>query len=441
MKKILLFGAGKSASALISFLAEYAETHHCRFQVCDQNLAATTKKLEGFTASEAISIDVTDETARQSLIGNADIVISLLPPALHILIARDCVLFSKNLLTASYVDEAMAALADEVRKRDILFLAEMGLDPGIDHMSAMHIIDKLKEDGATLDSFYSHCGGLIAPESDDNPWHYKVTWNPANVVMAGSNGARYLERNKQIQIPYESIFSNRTQQLDVEELGLLSWYANRDSIPYIETYGLQGIKNFIRTTLRYPEFMQAWNVLVQLKLTSTDDGGEIASCETLLDWYTLKSTAFRKNINDEIILRQLEDETVRNQLAYLGLFSKESLPNKISSAKILQSLIEKNLIIHPADKDMIVMVHEVGYRKLGQKEKLVSTLIVKGEDSVRTAMSKTVGMPLAIAATLILEEKITLKGLHIPVLPEIYEPVLQKLKDHGIIFHEKKLAG
>lgn len=437
MKKILLFGAGKSATVLISHLAQYCEKNNCEFLVCDQNLEATQKKIEGFRNSKAVSADVTNETSRRDLIGKADIVISLLPPSLHILVARDCVFFSRNMLTASYVDEAMQSLAGEIESRDILFLAEMGLDPGIDHMSAMRVIHGLRNKNADIYSFLSHCGGLVAPESDDNPWHYKITWNPANVVMAGSNGAHYLSGNKEIRIPYQSVFANDDQEIDVDGLGKLSWYANRDSLAYMATYGLTGLTDFIRTTLRYPEYIKAWNLVVLLGLTSGDDHAAISHCQTYSEWYQYKLNTHSEKNQDENIISLLQDSYVHHQLDFLGLFSDEPLPAKQSSAKILQSLLESRLAMQPADKDMIVMVHEVSYLLNQQKEKVVSTLIVKGTDSMQTAMAKTVGMPLAIAAILILEGKIKLKGLHIPVLPEIYEPVLTGLEENGISFSEK----
>lgn len=436
MKKILLFGAGKSATVLIAHLTQYCEKNNCRFFVCDQNLEATQKKISGFQNSSAVSVDVTNETSRRKLVSEADIVISLLPPSLHILVAKDCVFFSRNLLTASYVDEAMQSLAAEVESRNILFLAEMGLDPGIDHMSAMRVINALRAKNAKIHSFLSHCGGLVAPESDDNPWHYKVTWNPANVVMAGSSGAHYLSGNKEIQIGYPAVFANDAQQIDVNGLGKLSWYANRDSLTYMETYGLDGLSDFIRTTLRYPEYIRAWNLIVHLGLTKTDDGADISQCNTYREWYSSKLNSFSEKNIDEKTALLLKDQNVQHQFDFLGFFSDDTLPAKDSSAKILQSLLENKLVMKPTDKDMIVMVHEVEYILGNEFEKLVSTLIVKGTDSRHTAMAKTVGMPLAIAAILILEGKISLKGLHIPVLPEIYEPVLAGLEENGILFEE-----
>ena len=441
MKKILLFGAGKSATVLISHLAQYCENSNCEFIVCDQNLEATRKKVEGFKNSGAVSIDVTSETSRRKLVSEADIVISLLPPSLHILVAKDCVLFSKNLLTASYVDEAMQSLASEVASRNILFLAEMGLDPGIDHMSAMRIIHHLRDQHAEIHSFLSHCGGLVAPECDDNPWHYKITWNPANVVMAGSNGAHYLTGNREIRIPYPSVFANDDQEIEVDGLGKLSWYANRDSLTYMETYGLTGLSDFIRTTLRYPEYIKAWNLIVHLGLTQTDDAAIISQSKTYGEWYSQKLHAYLEKNNDEEIVSSIRGKIVQNQFDFLGLLSDDALPTNESSAKILQSLLESRLVMKPTDKDMIVMVHEVGYTLKQQKEKLVSTLVVKGTDSLHTAMAKTVGMPIAIATILILEGKINLKGLHIPVLREIYEPVLAGLEENGISFLEKRIMN
>lgn len=433
MKKIVLFGAGKSAVVLISFLSKYCSENGLLLQVCDVNVEATREKLIGLEAIEVTGADVTNAEQRGKLIQKAEIVISLLPPSLHFLVAKDCVAFEKNLLTASYVDESIASLASEIKNKGLIFIAEMGLDPGIDHMSAMKLITQLKEQHAVIKSFYSHCGGLVAPESDNNPWHYKITWNPANVVTAGSAGALYLQGNKQVQIPYEKVFANKDQIVTVENIGNLAWYANRNSLPYMQTYGLENVSDFIRTTLRYPQYCSGWNVLVQLRLTDTGDHEEIKDCKTYRDWFELK-----KQLYGQAIQAELNDPRFQFQCDFLGLTSNELIPSEIvSSAKLLQSLLEKNLVMQPHDKDMIIMKHEIRY-ELAEVEKYISsTLVVKGRDNIHTAMAKTVGLPLAIAATLIHEKKITTKGLHIPVVPEIYEPVLHRLKEHGIEFTEE----
>lgn len=438
MKKILLFGAGKSATSLIEYLGKCCDKNNWKLIVCDSDLPLARSKTKKFSSAEAISFDVTAAQKRHEFISKADLVISMLPPALHFLVAEDCVTFSKNLLTASYVDEKIRSLKDEIEKKGILFLGEMGLDPGIDHMSAMKMIDEIKNEGGKIISFKSHCGGLVSPESDDNPWHYKITWNPANVVMAGSSGAIYLENGKKIEIPYSQIFDDENNLIDVPWLFTLAWYANRDSLSYIQTYQLHDAKTFLRTTLRYPSFCRGWNKIIQLDLTNKNDNEEIKGCKTFADWFNLKKEKLTSRNEKDFEEKNFFDAEFSEQINYLGLNENEKIPFSISnSASLLQYLLEKKLIMKPEDKDMIIMLHEIEYAVNGENKKTRSCLIVKGEDQIHTAMTKTVGLPLGIAAKLILENKIRLTGLHIPVIPEIYEPVLQELELNGIKFNEE----
>lgn len=437
MKKILLFGAGKSASTLIHHLAEYCEDHGHQFTVCDRDLELVESKLKDYKNSQAALLNVTNETERQGAITKADLVISLLPPSLHILVARDCLKFYKTLLTASYIDDQLMDLADEIKRREILFISEMGLDPGIDHMSAMHIINRLRAENAKIHSFYSHCGGLVAPESDNNPWHYKITWNPRNVVTAGSAGAKYLVNGVKNQIGYKDVFSFDNQTLDLPETGTLAWYANRDSLSYLHTYGLEGLDTFIRTTLRYPSYNKAWNLVVQLDLTNSNDKEFVSGCHTVYEWFEKKRKNYVSNNPDPLLLKQLDEPDIRLQFDFLGFYNNEETLLSGTSADILLSLLEGHLKMEPHDRDMIVMVHEVEYEAGSVKEKLTSSLVVKGTDSVNTAMAKTVGTPLALGAILILEGKINITGLHIPVIPEIYEPILKELEKNGIAFNEE----
>jgi saccharopine dehydrogenase (NADP+, L-glutamate forming) len=432
MKTILLFGAGKSATCLIDYVGKCSDERNWKFLVCDSNLSLAQSKTKNFTSSEAVSFDVSDEQKRHKFIGKADLVISMLPPALHFLVAKDCVAFSKNLLTASYMDENMKSLKAEIEEKKLLFLGEMGLDPGIDHMSAMKLIHDIKNQGGKITSFKSHCGGLIAPESDNNPWHYKLTWNPANVVMAGSAGAIYRDNKKTMEIPYSEIFNDENNLVSVPGLFPLAWYANRDSLSYIDTYELNGVNTFIRTTLRYPSFCRGWNKIVKLGLTDKNDFEEINDCKTFSGWFNLKKNKLDlKNENDFF------NDEFSEQTDYLGIRESESLPvERSSSASLLQYLLEKNLVMQPDDKDMIVMLHEIEYSVNEKIKETRSCLIVKGENQLHTAMAKTVGLPLGIAAKLILESKIQLTGLHIPVIPEIYEPVLKELELNGIKFNE-----
>jgi len=436
MKTILLFGAGKSATCLIDYLGKCSDENNWKFFVCDSNLSLAQSKTKNFSSAEAISFDVSNEEKRHEFISKADIIISMLPPSLHFLVAKDCVALSKNLLTASYIDENIKSLKVEIEKKKLLFLGEMGLDPGIDHISAIKLIHTIKKQGGKITSFKSHCGGLVSPESDDNPWHYKITWNPANVVMAGSAGAIYRNDGKAIEVPYFEIFNDENNIVDVPGLFPLAWYANRDSLSYIDTYQLHDATTFIRTTLRYPSFCRGWNKIIKMDFTNKNDHEEIKNCKTFADWFRLKKEklASQKDFDEDDFF----NPEFWEQINFLGLNEKENIPVEISnSSLLLQYVLEKKLVMQPGDKDMIVMLHEIEYSINGKNKEIRSCLIVKGENQLHTAMAKTVGLPLGIAAKLILENKIQLTGLHIPVIPEIYEPVLKELELNGIKFSEE----
>ena len=502
MKKIVLFGAGKSASVLIDYLLAQATENNWKIIVADANKKLIEEKTKQHPSSEPVELDIKDESRRQGLIAQADIVISMMPPALHILIAKDCIQFNKNLLTASYADDEIKALQKSVEEKGLLFLCEMGLDPGIDHMSAMQLLDEIKDSGAVVNSFKSHCGGLVAPESDDNPWHYKITWNPRNVVLAGKAGAIYKQDGKEITETYEVLFdAERKVITGDEEVPVLSYYPNRNSLPYIDLYGLHEAETFIRTTLRYPDFMYGWKNVIELKLTNedveydTDDKSlhdffkEHLAKNGFGDWLEEKLTerfAQTKSLLENLMkimeaeeearmegeepvdnfmivdedggLKNVELDDVKNiatsavaikmheanltlkQLFYLGMDDAETMINKgkCSAADVLQFALEKKLALKPTDKDMIVMLHEIEYTSGNTKNSIHSSLLVKGDDSIHTAMAKTVGLPLGIAAKLILNGKINLTGLHIPVIKEIYEPVLEELKNYGVEFVETR---
>jgi len=365
-------------------------------------------------------------------IETADIVISLLPPTLHFLVAKDCLLFNKNLLTASYTDDNMRSLGPDIQNKKLLFLCEMGLDPGIDHMSAMQLIHRIQQDGGTIHSFISHCGGLVAPESDDNPWHYKISWNPRNVVMAGKAGAVYRLHNAIKQSPYQELF-DETRTTTVPGIGQLAWYPNRDSIEYIHLYKLDTASTFIRTTLRYPAFCAGWRTLIELKLTDEniyyDTQGMSLQGFFKQHLETIGYSTARENARPSFFTEQLN---------WLGRNDDSTFINKgrCSAMDILQFALETKLFLQPDDKDMIIMLHEIEYEQQGSKKQIKSHLIVKGDNGSRTAMAKTVGLPLGIAAKLILQGKIKETGLHIPIIPSIYEPVLAALKEHAIVFDE-----
>lgn len=500
-KNILLFGAGKSATVLIDYLINVSEEENWLIQIVDihKDVIETKTALHANTQAFALNIDK-DIAERQSLIQQSAIVISLLPPHLHILVAKDCIAYKKNLLTASYIDDQIKLLEDDIVNNDLLFLCEMGLDPGIDHMSAMELIDRINEEGGAISSFKSHCGGLVAPESDDNPWHYKISWNPRNIVMAGKAGAEYKWENQHVKIAYENLFAD-PKQVYIEGLEMLSYYANRDSLSYIPIYNLTTAHTFVRTTLRHPDFMYGWNNIIELQLTNEDkvyqtDGKTLAAVfkehldkQNFGDWVTQKMMHNLENtkemlqkltalmeaedeaeqmgepIEDNILvvddkgeLEEINKENIKNTgaavmaqqmhqnnltlklLFYLGLNDEETIVNRglCSAADILQFALEQKLLLQNSDKDMIVMQHEIEYILHGKTEKVTSSLIVKGDNANHTAMAKTVGLPLGIAARMIVNRAINLKGLHIPIVKEIYQPVLSSLQQYGISFKEAK---
>ncbi len=423
MHQILLFGAGKSATCLIDYLLMESGDNDWLVTVADGDLPLAQSKTRHHPRADAIQLNVENKEQRWEAIQKADIVISLLPPSLHYLVALDCIALQKNLLTASYIDNKIGALKEGIHQKGLLFLCEMGLDPGIDHMSAMQLIDRIKGEGGRITSFKSHCGGLVAPESDTNPWHYKISWNPRNVVAAGNAGAVYKQAGKVVTRSYAHLFEN-CAQIKPGAFPALAYYPNRDSLSYMSTYGLSDTADtFIRTTLRHPDFCTAWNAVIAAGLTN--DTQPVPTGLSFKKW----SNAILPFVNG------------RNEkaLQFLGLFEEAAVAAHLhTSADILQYLLETRLMMQETDKDMIVMLHELEYRKDDTLYSLESSLIVKGENNTRTAMAKTVGLPLGIAAKLILQKKILLTGLHIPILPAIYEPVLLELANNQIQFTEKE---
>ncbi|MBK9958156.1 MAG: saccharopine dehydrogenase NADP-binding domain-containing protein [Chitinophagaceae bacterium] len=423
MDTILIFGAGKSSTVLIDYLIREAEQRQWKIIVADADLQVAKAKIRNSPFAEAMQLDIVNDEQRSKLIESAAVVISMMPPGMHYLVAKDCVHYKKHLLTASYVDDKIKTLQHQIESSNILFLCEMGLDPGIDHMSAMQIIDDIKANGGKITSFKSHCGGLVAPESDNNPWHYKISWNPRNVVLAGNSGAIFKQNGHNISIAYKDLF-NKNNRVNINGIGALAYYANRDSLSYIPIYHLQEAVTFMRTTLRYAGYFDGWDAIVQAGLTSEKD--KVAHNITFAEW-------------SKSILPFITKEN-KDQLSFLGLFENDIIPGHIqSSADTLQYLLEKKLAMQPQDKDMIVMLHEFEYLENEKTKYLQSCLLVKGENNLQTAMAKTVGLPLGIAAKLILTGKLKLTGLHIPTLKEIYNPVLQQLEIEGIKFIESTM--
>ena len=435
MKTILLFGAGKSATVLIEYLLETARKNGWKLLLVDADKELAQSKIGTSLQGEALSFDVLDPEFLVPTIGQADIVISLLPPHLHIAVAKECIQQEKNLLTASYLSEDIKKYENEIAAKGLLFLYEMGLDPGIDHMSAMSILDRIRAEGGTVQSFISHCGGLVAPESDNNPWHYKISWNPRNVVTAGRDGASFKQNGEITHFTQQQIFE-KIRLIDIDDAGEYAWYPNRDSVSYIPLYRLENISTFIRTTLRHPAYVNGWNQLLALGLCS-DQPIYHANNPSLREAFLLHFAASGQEEKLKSILNKFPEFKV--QLQFLGFEDNETrlTKNQFSPADLLQKCLELKLKLSPVDRDMIVMLHEIEFIRNGKRFKHTSSLCVKGANAIQTAMAKTVGLPLGIAATLVLQEKMNVRGLLAPTQPAIYKPVLAALAAEGICFKDQ----
>lgn len=441
MNSILIIGAGRSSGALINYVLEKAQQKNWFVTVADADPALAEAKVNGHPNGRPAWLDVQKVNDRKDLIGRADVVVSLLPAHLHVEVAQDCIKLNKHLITASYVSKEMYSLGDEVRDRELIFMGEMGLDPGIDHMSAMQKIDEIKAKGGKLLSFKSYTGGLIAPESDSNPWHYKFTWNPRNVVLAGQGTAQYLYQKKFKFIPYNRLFQ-KTWNIEVPGMGPFEAYANRDSLLYREQYGLKNIPTILRGTIRYPGYCAAWNALIRIGLTDADfpilDSGKL-TYHSLMEAFAPEGSG---SVKDRIagMLREKPDSEVMQKLDWLGLFSKRRIAlENATPALILENLLLDKWKLEQEDKDMIIMQHEFEYTLHGKKYRLVSSMVMKGAGQEDTAMARLVGLPMGIFVGLIAEGKIKSTGVQIPVMKEVYEPVLEELKEYGVSFVEEEV--
>lgn len=443
MKHILLLGAGRSASSLIKYLLDNALTENWHIRIGDIVVDHLKPVLENLPFAEALVFDVHDEAQRTAEVVKADLVISLLPAIFHIEVALECIKQEKHLITASYVTPAFVALHEEVQAKNLTILMECGLDPGIDHMSAMAALNNIKQRGGKLTSFKSYTGGLVAPESDNNPWHYKFTWNPRNVVLAGQGSAKYIKNGTYKYIPYHQLFK-RTDELFVEGYGVFEGYANRDSLSYREPYGLQDIPTMLRGTLRRKGYCAAWDVFVQLGLTDDSYTFENSAGMTYSSFVeSFLPPAEDKDFSLQVRLSNYlglpKEGEIMQKLEWLDLFTDTPVAlTAATPAQVLEKILKAKWQLSPGDKDMIVMQHLFGYEVAGETRTLTSSLVVLGDNEVQTAMAKTVGLPVGILAKLLLQGKITHRGVVIPIYPELYEPVLEELKEYGVNFIEKE---
>jgi len=442
MQTVLILGAGLSSTSLIKYFLDNSH-NQWKIRVGDIKLENALERVNNHTNGEAFRFDVHDPDQRRKEVEQASIVISMLPARMHHLVAECCVELAKDMVTASYLSPAIRALDSEARKKGVVLMNECGVDPGIDHMSAMQMIHNIKEEGGELKAFESSTGGLVAPGFENNPWKYKFTWNPRNVVLAGHDGARFLHNGKFKYIPYNKVFQ-RIETIQVPDLGEFEVYGNRDSLTYRETYGLHNLETMFRGTIRRPGFCEAWDTFVQLG--ATDDTYIMEDTEEMSYRDFINSfMAYRTDIPvEQKLLNYLgldKNSDMMDRLRWLGIFddTKVGLAG-LSPAKVLQKILEEKWQLEPDDKDMIVMQHQFDFEKEGIRKKRFSTMVCIGEDTVHTAMSLTVGLPLAMITRRILEGEYKKKGVQLPIQAEIYNPVLEELKEYGIRFVENELT-
>ncbi len=442
MRTILIIGAGRSTSSLIQYLLNKSVEEDLHLIIGDLSLASAQGKTKNHPNATAILLDIFDQNQRKEAIQKADIVISMLPAHLHIEVARDCIVYKKNMVTASYINDAMQELDILAKENNLIFMNEIGLDPGIDHMSAMKVIDEIRAKGGKMLLFESFCGGLVAPESDTNLWNYKFTWAPRNVVLAGQGGAaKFIQEGTYKYIPYWNLF-RRTEFLKVEGYGKFEAYSNRDSLKYLDVYGLKDVLTLYRGTIRRVGFSKAWNMFVQLGMTDDSyvmEDSENMSYRQFVNSFLPYHPTDSVEIKMRLILKIDQDDIMWDKLLELDLFNpykKVGLKNA-TPAQILEKILKDSWTLQPNDKDMIVMYHKFGYELNGKKEQIDSKMVCLGEDQTFTAMAKTVGLPVALATLLILNGKIKTPGVQLPIQEEVYLPILKELEEYGVVFKEE----
>ena len=437
MKRILCLGAGLVARPYVQYLCK----HDYHVTVASRTKSKAERLINGCENADTVTFNIqTDNDLLKELTAQADLICSLLPYIFHVKAAKEAIKYKKPFCTTSYISDEMKALDENARNAGILLLNECGVDPGIDHMSAMKIIDSIHNNNGKAVSFTSFTGGLPAPDANDNPFGYKLSWSPRGVLLAGRNPAHFLKNGREVNIPGAELFDHY-EIIEVPDDGKFEGYPNRDSMSYIDIYNIPETKTMLRGTYRNLGWCSTLKKIADLGLldieersfsnmTYADFMREQIKSEEL---YLLDAVANACGIesNDPIISR----------FEWLGLFSDNPIPSNITTnLDALCHLFEEKLQYSPGQRDMIVMHHEFIAQYSDRKEKITSTLIDYGIPNGDSSMSRTVALPVAIASRMILEGKITLTGVHRPILPEIYKPILKELEDNNIQFKERRMT-
>ncbi len=439
MKKILVIGAGRSATTLIWFLGDHARKEQWQVTIADASSDLVQQKVSGYPDLNGVMVNIQSAKERSELIKSHDFIISMLPWTLHALVAKDCLRLGKHLITASYVSAEMRELAAKARKKGLFFMGELGLDPGLDHMSALRLIRQIKASGGKISSFHSYAGGLIAEDSDNNPWHYKITWNPRNIILAGQGTAQYRHNGTLRLLPYHHLFGSAVP-ISIGGKDRYEVFPNRDSLKYISMYDLKGVPSIMRGTVRIRGFSKAWDALIKLGLT---DSLTPLGIEEQMSWKQLiagllptdPSLSIRQLCADYLELPQ--DDVVLDQLEWLGLFSDQKIGDLgLAPADYLQNLLTEKWKLEPQDRDLVVMEHRIHFEKDGKLQEIRSSLEHEGSHQDKTAMADLVGLPLAHATRLFLNGQLNEVTMPVPFESCIAEPILNALESDGITFVE-----
>ena len=435
MTDVLLLGAGLVARPL----AEYLLLKGFSLTVADCVPSKAEALVDGHDAAQACTLDVSDQAGLVELIEAHRLTVSLLPAPLHAGVARLCVAQKKHLVTTSYVSPEMKALDAGAREAGVILLNELGVDPGIDHMSAMQIIHGVQRAGGEVVSFRSYCGGLPAPDSNDNPWGYKFSWSPMAVLRASVSGARYLKNGELVEIEPGMLFLD-THPVLVEGVGKLEAYPNRDSLGYQELYGLQHARTMFRGTLRYPGWGRTLRAMGQLGLLDSTEREDLAGATIWARLLAgLMGTADTADLREKVaaFLWLPSNDDILERLDWLGILDHDELPGGDSVIDHLSGLMQQKMRYEPHQRDMIVMRHELVAEYAQRTERITSTMVELGIPGGDSSMARTVSLPAAIGVCLVLEGELTDTGVVIPILPQVYEPILQELKELGIALQEE----
>ena len=436
-----MIGAGLSSSALIEYLSKEATDHNWFITVADTNLELAKSKVKDLPNARAIWLDVSKNNDRKDHLARTDAVVSLLPAHLHLEVAHDCIKFQKPFITSSYISKEMYRLGDEARDRELVFTGERGLDPGLEHIAAKKRLDDIRAKGGKVVGFRSYGGGLVMEKYlKDNPWKFKFTWNPRNLVLMGQGTAQYLEKGKKKYIPYHKLFQSY-KMVNIAGVGEFEAYANRDSLLYKNTYGLKDVPNIYRGTLRYPGFCKAWNALVQIGLT---DGSypildsEKMSFHSWMEAYLVDEPGGSVKERMANKLGESPFSKVMKQLEWLGLFSKRRIKfSRATPALLLETVLLDKWILQPKEQDLILMQHEYDYILEGERKTLISTLKLEGKNGINTALSQVIGLPMAILLKKVMTGEIKEMGMGVPMKKEVYDPLLTELEEYGIVFKDQ----